>query len=196
MLVIPAGLAFALMMARKPDLERYQEHQGTKVKNRKLANKTRWIAPCITLVRPEPNVIDPIKKVSISKVRSLESRPRVSGSLNTTHAATTIGMVRPILAIADPIVKFILVCNRSALAARTAAQASGKSTIAAITMPARALGAFANAMTEYIEGDRSFAEPTTQLKEMSNKNKLNTALFFDGGDACTDSSEADSVGRK
>ena len=169
---------------------------GNQGQEQKTGKQNQMDCTCITLVRPEPNVIDPIKKVSISKVRSLEWRPKVSGSLNTTHAATTIGMVRPILAIADPIVKFILVCNRSALAARTAAQASGKSTIAAITMPAIALGAFANSITEYIEGDRSFAEPTTQLKEMSNKNKLNTALFLDGGDACTDSSEADSVGRK
>ncbi len=57
-----------------------------------------------------------------------ELRPRTSGPESHTEARATAGMVRPMLAMAEPSARFRLVCTRSRRAERTAAMVSGSRT--------------------------------------------------------------------
>ena len=51
--------------------------------------------------------------------------PSVSGLPNKMETAATAGIVNPMLANTEPKARFMLVCNRFALAARKAAKPSG-----------------------------------------------------------------------
>ena len=97
-------------------------------------------APCIMLVRPWAKVMLPIMKVSTNMTKSLVSKPSVSGKPNHTAVSATAGMVKPILAKAEPSARFKLVCKRLALAARKAARVSGIKTNKAMTMPTKVCG--------------------------------------------------------
>ena len=81
----------------------------------------RCTTPCKSVVRPMAKVRAPIKndKYINTILRSL--MPRLSGRLKNMAIAATVGMVRPILASAEPRAKFKLLCKRLALAALTAA---------------------------------------------------------------------------
>ena len=77
----------------------------------------------------------------------------------TIDTTATVGIVKPIHAIADPMPRFKLVCNRLRAAARTAAPVSGSSTSIAIAMP------------------------TTAIKLIASYPKLVSAVFREGGEA-------------
>src|SRR3546814_1000359 len=66
----------------------------------------------------------------------------------TIDRMATAGMVRPIVASAEPSARLRLVCKRSAFAARTAATPSGARINAAISTPSTAGGAPAEARSE------------------------------------------------
>lgn len=65
------------------------------------------------------------KNVTASIAMSLGSRPKTNGKSKAIDASTTTGTVRPIHASAEPTARFMLLCSRSARAARTAAHVSG-----------------------------------------------------------------------
>jgi hypothetical protein len=100
-----------------------------------------------------PSVTALTKNVLASIVISFGSRPNTSGKLKAIDASTTTGTVRPIDASQEPIARFMLLCNRSARAARTAADVSGSKTSAAITIPTTVLGALAASTACSIVGE-------------------------------------------
>ena len=63
----------------------------------------------------------PIKKDRYIRVIFNELMPRLNGKLKKIANAATVGMVKPILANAEPSARFRLLCRRLALAALTAA---------------------------------------------------------------------------
>ena len=63
----------------------------------------------------------PIKKLRYMSVILRLLIPRLNGRLKKIAIAATVGMVKPILASAEPNARFKLLCNRLALAALTAA---------------------------------------------------------------------------
>ena len=63
----------------------------------------------------------PIKRDKYISTTLSSLIPRLSGKLKKMAMAATVGIVRPILARADPRAKFKLLCRRLALAALTAA---------------------------------------------------------------------------
>src|SRR5205814_847005 len=81
-----------------------------------------------------------MSSVTASSAVPLASRPSASGNPMKIATAATAGMVRPMLASAEPSARFRLVCMRLRNAARTAAVVSGSSTSSAITMPTTAGG--------------------------------------------------------
>ena len=87
------------------------------------------------------NVNAPINKDRYIRVILSKLIPKLSGRLKKIAIAATVGMVSPMLARADPSAKFKLLCNRLALAALTAAYASGKSTNIAMAIPTTVFGA-------------------------------------------------------
>ena len=108
----------------------------------------------------------------------------------------TAGIVRPMLASAEPSARLRLVCSRSARAARSAAQVSGASTSMAMTMPTTVGGRPADAMPCSIVGESVLARPITASSATTSRPKLAQAMPAEGGAACADSSSARSGGRK
>ena len=151
-------------------------------------NSTTWIAPNIMCVRPVESVTMLTMKVSTSITRSLPLRPRTSGRSNAIEATATTGIVSPILASADPSARFMLVCSRSARAARTAANVSGSSTRIAMMIPITAFGAPATATARSIEGEIVLANPTTATSDNTMSPKLAHASATEGGVACSSGS--------
>jgi hypothetical protein len=90
-------------------------------RNRKAANVTRCSVPCSTVARPVTSVSDVIVIVRASRTSSLAPTPSTSGPSSQIEATPIVGMVRPILASAEPSARFRLVCIRLRVAARTAA---------------------------------------------------------------------------
>ena len=72
----------------------------------------------------------------------------------------------------------MLVCRRSARAARTAAQVSGSSTSRAMAMPITVRGAPAAAIARSIVGESTLASPTTATSETRSRPKLAQACAF------------------
>ena len=86
--------------------------------------------------------------------------------------AATAGIVRPMLASADPKAKFKLVCNLLARAAFKAAKNSGSNTKVAMTMPTTGLGAPTLATKSSTVGVNAFARPTTATRDRSSNPTL------------------------
>src|SRR5438045_7258869 len=82
---------------------------GTSAKNTNAAKITRCTTPCITCVRPETSVIDATTKLSMSSTSSFGSRPSASGTPSSIDATATAGIVKPMLASAEPNARFRLV---------------------------------------------------------------------------------------
>ena len=135
-------------------------------------------------------------KVKANKAMSLGTSPNSSGRSSSTAATTTMGIVNPMLASAEPMARFMLVCKRLARAARMAAQVSGMRTIIAITMPTALLGASNWITRRSSAGDISLARPTTVTRDTTSSPKLDQAWARLGGSAWTDSSAAAASGRK
>ena len=79
------------------------------------------MTPCSRVVLPIARVSAPIKRDRYIKIILRLLIPRLNGRPKRMAIAATVGMVRPILAKADPRARFKLLCNRLALAALTAA---------------------------------------------------------------------------
>ena len=77
------------------------------------------------------------------------------------ETTATAGMVRPMLASAEPSARFMLVCKRLSRAARKAAKPSGSNTSAAIIGTTTVFGAPACATPASTVGVRTLASPTT-----------------------------------
>jgi hypothetical protein len=98
------------------------------------------------------------------------------------------GMVRPMLAIAEPSARLRLVCMRSRAAARTAAIVSGSRTSRAITTPTTACGRPAAATADSIAGETPLARPTTAISATNSRPRLVIAARFVGGSRWASSS--------
>ena len=79
--------------------------------------------------------------VNASITSSKGPSPRLNGSPKTIDTVATTGIVRPMLASADPSARLNEDCSRSASAARMAAKPSGISTSRAIATPIALFGA-------------------------------------------------------
>lgn len=119
--------------------------------------------------------------------------PSVSGAPVQMNTAATVGIVRPMLASAEPSARFMLVCSRFARAAPTAASPSGSSTSAAIAMPTAASGAPSRSTVRSTAGDSSFASSTTATRLTNRNAMLVSAVRPLGGTAWTDSSALPSI---
>lgn len=73
------------------------------------------------VVLPIARVSAPIKKLRYISTIFSSLIPKLSGRLKKIAMAATVGIVKPILANAEPNARFKLLCNRLALAALTAA---------------------------------------------------------------------------
>ena len=86
------------------------------------------------------------------------ARGRAAAARRSQIDATAIaGMVRPMLAIAEPSARLRLVWTRSRRAARTAASVSGSSTSSAITTPTNDCGKPGRATPDSIAGETALA---------------------------------------
>ena len=94
---------------------------GTKLKNKYSKKMIRCTIPCSNVVLPIANVSAPIKKLRYISVIFNGLMPRLMGKSKKMANAATVGMVKPILARAEPSARFKLLCKRLALAALTAA---------------------------------------------------------------------------
>jgi hypothetical protein len=117
--------------------------------------------PCKRVVLPIASVNAPIKNDKYINVILRVLIPRLRFKSKKMAMAATVGMVKPILARADPRAKFKLLCNRLALAALTAAKPSGINTNSAMAIPTIVLGAPAAATPLSMAGLSSSARPTT-----------------------------------
>ena len=81
-------------------------------------SRTRSTDPCRTVVRPVPSESAQIKRDNMSSTVDFRSSPKVSVHPLIRATAATAGIVKPILASAEPNAKFKLVCKRLARAAR------------------------------------------------------------------------------
>ena len=115
------------------------------------------------------SVSAPIKKLKYIKVMFRLLMPKVMGISKKMAMAATAGMVKPILASAEPRAKFKLLCNRLARAARIAAKDSGSSTNIAMAIPTTVLGAPMALTPASMAGLSSFARATTAIKEIKSK---------------------------
>jgi hypothetical protein len=138
-------------------------------------------------------------KVTASSTICVGSRPRINGPSNQMVATASAGMVRPMLAIAEPKARLRLVCKRSRRAARVAARVSGSSTSRAITTPTKDGGNPIAATPSSMAGDSTFANPTTPTSAANKRPTLADAARDVGGSACSSAattSPADVIGRK
>lgn len=76
--------------------------QGTKLKNKYSKKIIRCTTPCKRVVLLIAKVRAPIKKLRYIRVILRLLMPRLSGRLKKMAIAATVGMVRPILARAEP----------------------------------------------------------------------------------------------
>ena len=109
------------------------------------------------------------------------------------------GMVSPILAIADPRARFRLVWIRSRRAARAAASVSGINTSKAMTTPTKEGGNPTASTAASIDGDSTFARPTTTTRATRSTTTLISEVRLLGGSACSSASitsPVDVIGRK
>ena len=83
----------------------------------------------------------------------------------------TVGMVKPMLANADPSAKFRLVCKLSSRAALTAEKPSGINTTAAIIIPTTACGAPHSRTMLSMVGDNDLPSNTTAASAITKNTK-------------------------
>ena len=149
---------------------RLLRHHGEEQERREDHERT---TPSIMLVRPraEPDRAD---EEGQREQRDVLRRPGrgSAGYPRSRHTATTTGIVRPMLASAEPRARFMLVCRRSASAERIAARDSGMRTRSAIATPTTSGGAPASRTAASIVGESTFASPTTATSATSRSAKL------------------------
>ena len=97
--------------------------------------------PCKRVVLPIARVKAPIKNDKYINVILRLLIPRLRFRSKKIAIAATVGIVKPMLAKADPSAKFKLLCKRLALAALTAAKPSGNKTKRAMAIPTIVFGA-------------------------------------------------------
>ena len=135
------------------------------------------------MVLPIASVSVPIKKLRYISVILSELIPKLSGKLKKMAIAATVGMVRPMLANAEPRARFKLLWRRLARAARTAAYPSGISTNSAMAIPTTVLGAPADFTPASMAGLSASAKPTTTARDRSNRKALTAVLRLLGSSA-------------
>ncbi len=81
---------------------------GTKLKNKNSKKIIKCTTPCRRVVLPIARVSAPIKKDRYIRVIFNELMPRLNGKLKKIANAATVGMVKPMLANAEPSARFRL----------------------------------------------------------------------------------------
>ncbi len=90
---------------------------GTIAVKRYTAKITRCTVPCITVVRPVPSDKDVTSNDNNNNTVDFASIPKVRLHPVIKDTNATAGMVKPMLANAEPSARLRLVCNRFARAA-------------------------------------------------------------------------------
>jgi hypothetical protein len=112
------GLGLGELLERMPSgMIQQRLDQGTIVVNKYTAKITRCTVPCITVVRPVPSDSVATMMDSSSSTVDLTSIPSDKVQPVASETMATAGMVRPMLASADPSARLRLVCKRLARAA-------------------------------------------------------------------------------
>ncbi len=128
---------------------------------------------------------------------ALASSPNAMGKPEARDKAATAGIVRPIVASADPNPRLRLVWRRLARAALTAATLSGSNTSPAMITPTTARGAPAEATPASMAGAKLLANKTTAPKHAISSADEMMVARFDGGSAWTSAFPATALsGRK
>jgi hypothetical protein len=96
-----------------------------------------------------------------------------------------VGMVSPMLAIAEPRARLRLIWRRSRRAACTAARVSGARMSKAMTTPTKECGNPRAATPASMAGDSTLARPTTATRDTSSRPKPSAVCRFVGGAACS-----------
>ncbi|MNR22415.1 hypothetical protein D3C85_1393640 [compost metagenome] len=148
------------------------------------------------LVRPEPKETIMVNWANKSNTIDFVSIPKLMVRPDTSETIETAGMVRPIVASADPKAKFKLVCNLFFRAALYAAKPSGSKTTAAITTPTKDFGAPAATIAFSISGASALANSTTTPKQTNRSKPLDKATFLVGGSAWTCTLSLSTGGKK
>ena len=133
------------------------------------------------------NIISTVDLMSIPKTKSIS---------NKTQINTTEGIVKPILARAEPKAKLILVCKRFFLAACIEAIPSGRSTILAIITPTKDCGSPASIIIPSMIGDMALANKTTMIRHAISETKLMIVSLLLGGAECESIFSLLSAGKK
>jgi hypothetical protein len=102
-------------------------------------------------------------------------KPRIRGKSIIVQTTTTVGILSPILANAEPRARLMLVWYWPRLAARIAAMPSGNKITAAIATPTNAVGKPAATIPLSITGERFLARKITTPKHKSKKPRLVSA---------------------
>ncbi len=126
-------------------------------------------------------------------------RPSSSGPSSQIVATASAGMVRPMLAMAEPSARLRLICTRLRRAALTAARVSGASTRMAMTTPTKDGGRPTAVTAVPIAGESTLASPTTATSETSSRPTLSFHELPGGGSWLLSSSRSSpclSIGRK
>lgn len=108
--------------------------------------------------------------------------------MSQIDASAIVGMVSPMLAIAEPYARFRLIWMRPFRADRAAASVSGSSTSAAMITPTNDCGRPATMTACSTAGDSSSARPTTATRAQSSSTRLLSACRLLGGSAWLSSS--------
>ena len=111
------------------------------------------------------------------------------------EATARVGIVRPMLAIAEPSARLSEVWMRSRRAALTAAIVSGSSTSSAMTTPTNDTGRPTASTPSSMAGDSILASPTTATSESSRKPSETVASRVVGGSACSSSVSVPALAR-
>ena len=148
------------------------------------------------MVRPVPSDSVATNRVSSSSTVDLPSIPSISVQPLAIDTMATAGIVRPIVASAEPSARFRLVCSWLALAARSAASPSGISTMAAMMMPTSALGAPMLATAASTDGAVALASNTTAPRQASSNSALMPVTLLVGRGASDSPLSVASVGVK
>ena len=127
------------------------------------------------VVFPVLNESTMIKSDSRNKTVASASIPNVSGSPREIETNATVGMVNPILAIAEPSDKLKLFCKWLLRAARNAERPSGNSTTQAMITPESEGGAPAAVSQFFKPGASISANRTTAPKHKNKNTPLQTA---------------------
>ena len=145
-----------------------------------MTNKT---TPCRIVVRPVPNDNILVNSDKISNSVDFVSIPSVTENPVITDTIATAGIVRPMLASAEPRARLRLVCNLFFLAALNAATPSGNKITRATIIPTMDFGAPNCITPRSTVGASVLASNTTAPRQSNNSNVLAIAVFFVGGSA-------------